>query len=73
MRSRDLAESFYQACKMCGMALPAGESPALRYLVKAEPPVRSAPSLSGCVTGLIAPEAGWSREQDSPSETASSG
>ncbi|HSA96043.1 MAG TPA: AIR synthase-related protein [Acidobacteriota bacterium] len=54
-RSRDLAESFYQACEMCGMALPAGESPALRYLVKAEPPVRSAPSLSGCVTGLIAP------------------
>jgi len=54
-RSRDLAESFYRACEMCGMALPAGESPALRYLVKAEPPVRSAPSLSGCVTGLIAP------------------
>jgi phosphoribosylformylglycinamidine cyclo-ligase len=54
-RSHDLAESFYQACEMCGMALPAGESPALRYLVKAEPPVRSAPSLSGCVTGLIAP------------------
>jgi phosphoribosylformylglycinamidine cyclo-ligase len=54
-RSRDLAESFYQACKICGMALPAGESPALRYLVKAEPPVRSAPSLSGCVTGIIAP------------------
>jgi len=54
-RSHDLAESFYQACKMCGMALPAGESPALRYLVKAEQPVRSAPSLSGCVTGIIAP------------------
>jgi phosphoribosylformylglycinamidine cyclo-ligase len=55
-RSRDLAESFYRACEMCGMALPAGESPALRYLVKAEPPVRSAPSLSGCVAGLIAPK-----------------
>jgi phosphoribosylformylglycinamidine cyclo-ligase len=55
-RSQDLAESFYRACEMCGMALPAGESPALRYLVKAEPPVRSAPSLSGCVTGLIVPE-----------------
>ena len=54
-RSRDLAESFYQACRMCGMALPAGESPALRYLVKAAPPVRSAPSLSGCVTGIISP------------------
>jgi phosphoribosylformylglycinamidine cyclo-ligase len=54
-RSRDLAESFYKACEMCGMALPAGESPALRYLIRAEPPVRSAPSLSGCVTGIIAP------------------
>jgi phosphoribosylformylglycinamidine cyclo-ligase len=40
---------------MAGMALPAGESPALRYLIKAEPPVKSAPSLSGCVTGIIAP------------------
>lgn len=54
-RSRDLAESFYKACRMCGMALPAGESPALRYLIKAEPPVQSCPSLSGCVTGIIAP------------------
>ena len=40
---------------MCGMALVAGESPSLRYLVKAEPPVKSAPSLSGCVTGIIVP------------------
>jgi len=54
-RSQDLAESFYKACEMCGMALPAGESPSLRYLIKAEPPVKSAPSLSGCVTGIIAP------------------
>lgn len=54
-RARVLAESFYQACKLCGMALPAGESPALRYLVKAELPVKSAPSLSGSVTGIIAP------------------
>lgn len=54
-RSRDLAESFYRACEICGMALPAGESPALRYLLKPEPPVKSAPSLSGCVTGIIAP------------------
>lgn len=54
-RAKDLAESFYKACEMCGMALPAGESPALRYLVKAEPPVLSAPSMSGSVTGIIAP------------------
>jgi len=54
-RAADLAESFFKVCEMVGMALPAGESPALRYLVKAEPPVDSAPSLSGCVTGIIAP------------------
>jgi len=54
-RSRVLAESFYRACEMCGMALLGGESPALRYLIKAEPPVKSAPSLSGSVTGVIAP------------------
>ncbi|MBU4338320.1 hypothetical protein KKB43_05590 [Patescibacteria group bacterium] len=54
-RSKDLAESFFKVCEMVGMALPAGESPALRYLIKAEPPVKSAPSLSGCVTGIAAP------------------
>lgn len=52
-RARDLAESFYEACFATGMALPAGESPSLRYLVKATPPVKSAPSLSGCATGII--------------------
>ncbi len=54
-RAADLANSFFEACKMLQMALPAGESPALRYLVRAEPPVKSAPSLSGCATGIIAP------------------
>ena len=54
-RAKVLAQSFYEVCAMVGMALPAGESPSLRYLVKAEPPVKSAPSLSGCVTGIIAP------------------
>lgn len=54
-RAADLAESFYEACKIAGMALPQGESPSLRYLVNAELPVKSAPSLSGCATGIIAP------------------
>ena len=54
-RAQTLADSFYQACEMCGMALLGGESPALRYLVKAEPPVKSAPSLSVSVIGIIAP------------------
>lgn len=54
-RAQALADGFYQVCEMVGMALPAGESPSLRYLIKAEPPVRSAPSLSGSVTGIISP------------------
>src|SRR3989344_2624559 len=39
----------------CRSCTPTKESPALKYLVKAEPPVKSAPSLSGCVTAIIAP------------------
>jgi phosphoribosylformylglycinamidine cyclo-ligase len=54
-RSKDLAESFYKICKEVGMALPAGESATLKYLIKPEPPVTIAPSLSGCVTGIISP------------------
>jgi phosphoribosylformylglycinamidine cyclo-ligase len=54
-RANDLAAGFLKVCEEAGMALPAGESPALKYLVKAEPPVKSAPSLSGCVTAIIAP------------------
>ncbi len=55
-RAKDLAESYYQACRMAGMALPAGESSALRYLVKAELPVAGAPVLSGCAIGIVAPK-----------------
>lgn len=54
-RAGDLAAGFLKVCEEAGMALPAGESPALKYLIKAEPPVKSAPSLSGCVTAIIAP------------------
>jgi phosphoribosylformylglycinamidine cyclo-ligase len=54
-RANDLAAGFLTICEEAGMALPAGESPALKYLIKAEPPVKSAPSLSGCVTAIIAP------------------
>lgn len=54
-RAKDLGEGFYKICKEVGMALPAGESPALKYLLKPELPIESAPSLSGCVTGIIAP------------------
>ena len=50
-----IVESFADACRLGGMALVGGESPSLRYLIKAEPPVKSAPVFSGCAVGLIAP------------------
>jgi len=55
-RAADLARGFYEICKEVGMALPAGESPALTYLINAKAPVKSAPSLSSSVTGIIAPK-----------------
>jgi len=54
-RSADLAESYYNACMMADMALGAGESPALKYLINALAPVDSAPSLSGTAVGIIVP------------------
>ena len=55
-RAEVLAESFYKICEEVGMALPAGESATLKYLIKSEPPVIVAPTLSGSVTGIIAPK-----------------
>lgn len=55
-RSRDYGRGCIDVCREVGMALPAGESPSLRYLIKSERPVKSAPSLSGSVTGIIAPK-----------------
>jgi phosphoribosylformylglycinamidine cyclo-ligase len=54
-RSEDYARGCVEVCREVGMALPAGESPSLRYLIKSTPPVKSAPSLSGSITGIIAP------------------
>lgn len=54
-RSEDFAAGCLKICEEVGMALPAGESATLKYLVKAEPPVTQAPILSGSVTGIIAP------------------
>ena len=55
-RRNDYAKGCVDICRELKMALPAGESPSLRYLVKAEPPVKSAPTLSGSITGLIVPK-----------------
>lgn len=52
-RARDIGDGFYMVCKEADMALIQGESPALKYLINPLPPVKSAPSFSGCVTGII--------------------
>lgn len=54
-RAHDLAESYFNVCKEHDMALPAGESPSLGYLIQSVPPVRSAPVLSGHAVGVLAP------------------
>ena len=55
-RRNDYAEGCVEVCREVGMALPAGESPSLRYLIKSKQQVKSAPSLSGSITGIIAPK-----------------
>lgn len=55
VRARDLASGFLKICEEVGMALPAGESASVRYLVSPAPPVKQIASLSGSVTGIIAP------------------
>ena len=52
-RAHDIGEGFYSVCQEADMALIQAESPALKYLINALPPVISAPSFSGCVTGII--------------------
>ena len=49
-RAQDFADGFVKICEEVGMALPAGESATLKYIIKPE-----APSLSGSVTGIINP------------------
>lgn len=54
-RAAAIGEGFLKVCSLAGMALVQGESPALKYLVKSAPPVKSAPSFSGCVVGIVDP------------------
>jgi phosphoribosylformylglycinamidine cyclo-ligase len=54
-QAKALAASYEHACYMAGCSLVQGESPAYKYLMKAEPPVQYAPSMSVAVVGLCAP------------------
>ena len=55
-RAKDLADGFVKICEETGMALPAGESAPLKYLISPKEPVRNAASFSGAVTAIIAPK-----------------
>lgn len=55
-RAKDLAKGFLHVCEEVGMALPAGESASVKYIVNPTPPVKSIATLSGSVTGIIAPK-----------------
>ena len=55
-RARDLAAGFLRICEEVGMALPAGESASLSYIVNPRAPVKQIATLSGSVTGIIAPK-----------------
>lgn len=62
-RSADYARGCVEVCRQLKMAMPAGESPALKYLVNTVPPVKSCPTLSGSITGIIAPKSRLVRQQ----------
>jgi phosphoribosylformylglycinamidine cyclo-ligase len=63
-RSQDFANGLYKICKEVGMALPAGESASVTYLINPKAPVEEAATLSGAVTGIIAPRENLITGQD---------
>ena len=54
-RAKDFANGLVKICEEVGMALPAGESASVKYIINPKPPVKQIVSLSGSVTGIIAP------------------
>lgn len=54
-RTAAIAASFYEGAYEAHTAIVGGESPALRYLVRPEPPVADAPVFSGSITGIHLP------------------
>jgi len=55
VRAKDLAAGFLKVCEEVGMALPAGESASVKYIVNPTPPVKQIATMSGSVTGIVAP------------------
>lgn len=56
IRAEAIVQSFYNGLQGLGVALPAGETPALKFLLNPEAPVESAPSFSGAILGVIDPK-----------------
>lgn len=55
-RARDFTGGLLKICEEVGMALPAGESASVKYIVNPKSPVKGIAALSGSVTGIIAPK-----------------
>ncbi|MBV9349279.1 MAG: hypothetical protein JO026_00855 [Patescibacteria group bacterium] len=55
-RAQDFANGFLSVCEEVGMALPAGESASVKYIINPKGPVQQIAALSGSVTGIIAPK-----------------
>ncbi|MEI7709722.1 MAG: AIR synthase-related protein [bacterium] len=64
VRAQDFANGFLKICKEVGMALPAGESASVTYLINPKAPVTEIASLSGSVTGIVAPKENLITGQD---------
>ncbi len=56
VRAKDFASGLQKICEEVGMALPAGESASVKYIINPKPPVEKIASLSGSVTGIISPK-----------------
>jgi phosphoribosylformylglycinamidine cyclo-ligase len=55
-RANDFADGLVKICQEVGMALPAGESASVKYVINPVSPVKQIAALSGSVTGIIAPK-----------------
>src|SRR3989338_4615393 len=67
-RARDFARGMLQICEEVGMALPAGESASVTYIINPKAPVKKIASLSGSVMGIIAPKENLITGQDLSAE-----
>ena len=63
-RAKDFANGMLKICEEVGMALPAGESASVTYIVNPKAPVKQIASLSGSVTGIIVPKENLITGQD---------